>query len=278
MKKVCLLGDGAVGKTSLIRRFVEGFFDEKYLSTLGTVVSRKQLSSPSEEYNLNMQIWDISGQTEFKRIHATGFKGAGGALAVCDVTKKETVKNIKIWIENFLKYTKADTPIVILINKMDLVEDDFDSAVEVNEILEQYDYPIYYTSAKTGFNVENAFKNLGSEMLMKIQSIEQPLWKDSEIDKTCRDPHELLDYVTVRFCNAISDYDRGMEIVRNIVEEEGIDFHSITKKETSTVMRKLVQEVHKLENKEVLFGLQQDFLIAITQCKNDKYPKMIKNT
>lgn len=83
-KKVCLLGDFAVGKTSLVRRFVEGHFEDKYLSTIGVKVARKSLDR--DETKLNLLIWDLVGGNEFSRSETGYLLGTAGALVVCDLT------------------------------------------------------------------------------------------------------------------------------------------------------------------------------------------------
>src|SRR2546430_10752896 len=94
--KVCLIGEAAVGKTSLIRRFVLDNFDDKYIQTLGTKVSKKELASPSPDgtgdLKIDMTIWDIMGQKGFRELLKEAyFYGARGIIAVCDVTRRETL-------------------------------------------------------------------------------------------------------------------------------------------------------------------------------------------
>ena len=88
-KKICLLGDEAVGKTSLVRRYVEGRFDEKYLSTMGVTISRKTMVRPT--YTMNMLVWDMEGSPTLKKIQVNYLRGAAGALIVCDLTRRETL-------------------------------------------------------------------------------------------------------------------------------------------------------------------------------------------
>lgn len=88
-RKVCLLGDFAVGKTSLVRRFVDNRFDDKYLSSIGVKVSRKTLNR--SDHTLNLLIWDLVGGNEFSRREIGYLVGAAGALLVCDLTRLETV-------------------------------------------------------------------------------------------------------------------------------------------------------------------------------------------
>ena len=91
-KKICLLGDAAVGKTSLIRRYVMDKYDDEYLSTLGTKVTKKEVEVIDDfnfvEFQLTFMLWDVLGQKEFKRIHQAAFQGTKGALIVCDLSRQ----------------------------------------------------------------------------------------------------------------------------------------------------------------------------------------------
>src|SRR5437867_11822158 len=102
--KVCLVGEAAVGKTSLIRRFVLENFDDKYIQTLGTKVSKKALTSSSPdgsgELKIDMTIWDIMGQNGFRDLLKEAyFYGARGILALCDVTRRKTPEDVGDWNE-----------------------------------------------------------------------------------------------------------------------------------------------------------------------------------
>ena len=92
-KKVLLLGDPSVGKTSLIRKFVHNMFNDKYISTLGTKVSSKRLifKHPTQDqiFELKLMIWDVMGQKEYAMLHRSAYQGAQGALLVCDITRNE---------------------------------------------------------------------------------------------------------------------------------------------------------------------------------------------
>src|SRR6266536_64204 len=108
--KVCLVGEAAVGKTSLIRRFVLDNFDDKYIQTLGTKVSKKELTSAvpdsSGELKIDMTIWDIMGQKGFRELLKEAyFYGARGILAVCDVTRRKTLDDLDDWIEGVYSVT-----------------------------------------------------------------------------------------------------------------------------------------------------------------------------
>lgn len=170
-KKVILLGDGAVGKTSLIRKYVEDQFDDEYIFTIGTKVSRKDITvgTGDDEVIVNMVIWDILGQTDYHRTQAEAFKGAAGVLLVCDITRTETLKSlVDYWIPEFKKVA-GKVPIVFLANKSDLKDQFKFTEAEFMEFAQKCvgpnDTPLaYLTSAKTGDNVENAFISIAESM------------------------------------------------------------------------------------------------------------------
>ena len=101
-KKVCLLGDFAVGKTSLVRRFVYDLFDDKYVSTIGVKVSRKTviLTRDDDIVDLTMMLWDLAGGEEFAHMRASYLRGAAGALMVYDVSRPETLSSLHHYLRD----------------------------------------------------------------------------------------------------------------------------------------------------------------------------------
>lgn len=162
--KICLIGEGAVGKTSLIRRFVLDEFDDKYLQTLGTKVSKRELEIPSNDgepaIKVDMTIWDIMGQKGFRELLKDAyFYGAKGIIAVCDVTRRATLEELDDWIEGVYSVS-GRVPIQFLANKADLEDKIAMSEKDLEQATMAYDSKYYFTSAKTGVNVEQAFRNL----------------------------------------------------------------------------------------------------------------------
>src|SRR5512136_2573320 len=158
--KLCLLGDGAVGKTSLVRRYVFDVFDDKYLMSFGTKVTKK--SYRVGEVDLDLMIWDILGQKTQEALHAAYYRGAAGALAVCDFTRPETMNSLKVWAGGF-RAVVGDRPVLILGNKADL--DKAFSFAELRTYGSSIGCDALETSAKTGLNVENAFATIGKRLL-----------------------------------------------------------------------------------------------------------------
>lgn len=167
-KKICLLGDGAVGKTSLIRKFVMDVFDDKYIATVGTKVSRKSVALEFPEKDLHvdltLMIWDVVGQKEYQKLRLMYYQGANGALVVCDMTRKETLDGLKDWASS-IKQSLGDIPLIFLVNKSDLEEQRKITDEDIKAMAENFGASHIYTSALTGKNVEKAFQDLSSLMV-----------------------------------------------------------------------------------------------------------------
>lgn len=165
-RKICTIGDFSVGKTSLIRRFVEGKFSDRYLSTVGVKISRKPIEltdDGGESKSLQLLIWDLEGHTKFKSIAPSYLQGSKGALFVADVTRTDTVDRLGDHLNLFFSVNPKGVALVAL-NKSDL------AAPEQLELLnqsvtERYGdrvTSVYLTSAKTGDNVETIFQDMAA--------------------------------------------------------------------------------------------------------------------
>ena len=163
-KKICLLGDFAVGKTSLVRRFVEDRFDDSYLSTIGVKVSRKTV--PYVAHQLTFLIWDLAGDGRFSQMDSSYLRGASGAIIVCDLTRPRTLDAIDHYA-HLLRTLNPAAGIVFAGNKFDLETERQVQEEEVTTVAQAYGAHCLPTSAKTGLNVETAFRILGNEV-MKI--------------------------------------------------------------------------------------------------------------
>jgi small GTP-binding protein len=163
-KKICLLGEFAVGKTSLVRRYVEGRFSEEYLSTIGAQVSRKVLMRGDHE--LHLMVWDLVGGSEFSRREAGYLLGTSGALIVCDLTRPETLEAV-ISYANRLRAVNPKAAIVFVGNKVDLKAERAIDDESLFAVCHPFSKQVVLTSAKTGEMVEEAFALL-ADMLEEI--------------------------------------------------------------------------------------------------------------
>ncbi|PZV13813.1 MAG: GTP-binding protein [Pseudanabaena sp.] len=173
-QKVCLIGDFGVGKTSLIRQFVDRQFSDKYLSTVGVKISRKLVSingdvdvSQEELKQLQLIVWDIEGSTRFKAIAPSYLLGAKGALIVGDVTRQSSIQNLKDHVQLF-KSVNHKSSLIIALNKVDLIEihEREHMLQSISTEFANLNISVQITSAKTGEGVDETFQKLASQMLM----------------------------------------------------------------------------------------------------------------
>jgi len=162
-KKVCLLGDFGVGKTSLVRRFVEDRFDDKYLTTIGVKISRKTITRSYG--SMSMLIWDLAGSTGFDSFTNPSYmQGTAGAIIVCDITRRET---LTIMAE-YARQARIINPrihLVFVCNKMDLIDGRLISDEDLREVSSTFGDGTYFlSSAKTGGNVEDVFFTLAGKI------------------------------------------------------------------------------------------------------------------
>ncbi len=166
--KIVLLGDSGVGKTSLIRRYVHDAFDEGYLATIGTRVSKHSDVVSLEGgrgVQVNLVIWDVMGNRKILELLGDAyFDGARGALAVFDASRRKSLEGLKDWIDA-ARREEPRMPIIVLGNKADLVERRTVTDGEATEFCRSLGLPYLPTSAKTGLNVEAAFRRLSMEAL-----------------------------------------------------------------------------------------------------------------
>ena len=157
-KKVILTGSFGVGKTSLFNQFIYQQFSDKYLTTIGVKINKKNIAVDGED--MSLLLWDIAGEVAQDKVPASYFLGASGIVYVMDLSRSTTFNNMKTDLE-FLKKMLPDCSIVVIGNKKDLV-----SAERLQEIVDSMTENLdFTTSAKTGENVENLFLELGKRLL-----------------------------------------------------------------------------------------------------------------
>ena len=159
-KKICMLGAFAVGKTSLVSRFVHSIFSDKYQTTVGVKIDKKNVAVDGEEVTL--VVWDIYGEDAFQKVKPTFLRGSSGFLLVVDGTRPGTLEEAKL-LRDRAREAAGDVPFLLLVNKSDLVGElePGDSA-----LAEEFgDMPVLRTSAKTGEGVEDAFVVITRAML-----------------------------------------------------------------------------------------------------------------
>lgn len=168
--KVLLLGPAAVGKTSLLHRFVKNMFAEKYTLTIGVEFLAKDLKI--EKKKIRLTIWDIGGQKRFKFLHERFYKGTRGILLIFDLTNYQTFEEMEEWLSEAYEILGEKIPFVLIGNKSDLLDEvgDVVDSNEARKFAEDKGSIYIETSAKTGENVEEGFTELTKRMLELVKA------------------------------------------------------------------------------------------------------------
>lgn len=250
-RKVLLLGDGAVGKTSLIRKYVLDKFDDKYITTIGTKVTKKvvEFKRHRATIELTLMIWDVLGQRGYITIQTSSYRGAEGAVMVCDLTRKETLQSIEnYWLPN-LRQVGGDIPMVIVGNKCDLADQIQIAEGELKAYARKYDAPCFRSSAKTGENVEALFRTLGDLVLEEIATPAAA----PDLETKAVQPVTLIDAadaVIADFCRAYGDHETAMAIVRQQFTRANVDINAPEKKGLLKVIEYLAEAERSFRSEE----------------------------
>jgi small GTP-binding protein len=159
-KKVCMLGGSGVGKTSLVSRFVNSMFSDKYLTTIGVKIDKKTVSVGADE--MTMMLWDIYGEDDFQTVRDSYLRGASGYLLVADGTRHATLATATA-LQQKAESVVGHVPFLLLLNKADLQADWQVNQAALWKLAEQ-GWVVATTSAKTGAGVEDAFTKLAQKM------------------------------------------------------------------------------------------------------------------
>jgi small GTP-binding protein len=172
--KICVVGDGGVGKTSMVLRYTDDSFKENYIMTIGSNFSTKSVDLPEyPQYNIKLQIWDLAGQKHFSFVRPPFYRGATGIIYVFDLTRRSSFANLPNWRTEVEKVVTS-RPSVLVGNKLDLAnqgnreigEQDGESLKNELQALSYFE-----TSAKEGVNIEDVFKITVLEILKSSNKI-----------------------------------------------------------------------------------------------------------
>ena len=164
--KVLTAGEGGVGKTTLLHKFIDGKFSADTKMTIGVEFFLKELSIDGQDVIL--QLWDFGGQERFRFLLESYVTGAKGALLMFDLTRTMTLENLEQWV-NICRKENTDLPILFLGTKADLTDDVCVDADYINDHQDGFNLFDYMAiSAKTGMNVQNAFETLTRRVLREL--------------------------------------------------------------------------------------------------------------
>lgn len=276
-----LIGDSSVGKTSLIRRYVIDEFHDSYIETIGTKISKKEieLEVNGTEYSMSLQIWDVLGQKAYSAVQSRAFVGMDGAILVSDITRTETLESLSTyWIPTLQKVVPV-APLVFLANKSDLAYDAQFTVEDLIKMAEEHTTKgldnAFLTSAKTGKNVEQAFKTIAN-LILSAQVMEDPtkeifeeLMAESvymERDKTTL--VGVTDAIIADFCDAYEDKDEGMKILREQFIRAGVGVSNPTKEGMLKAIDYLIEEVTKVLDEETVKVIRHRWVQMVNDAKD----------
>ena len=155
-KKICMLGAFSVGKTSLVRRYVQSAFSDAYLTTVGVKIDKKTLDVKGE--SVSLILWDIAGEDDVSTVRMSYLRGTAGYLLVADGTRVVTLEVVRS-LQARVQAELGSVPFILLVNKLDLADRWTISDADINALRES-GWSVRPTSAKTGEGVEEAFQEL----------------------------------------------------------------------------------------------------------------------
>ncbi|WXG41675.1 MAG: GTP-binding protein [Candidatus Freyarchaeum deiterrae] len=164
-----MVGDGAVGKTSLVKKYSENTFRDDYLPTIGSGFATKRLTLDGIE--VTYQIWDMGGQPQFKVVRQNFYRGARGVVYVFDISRRETLDNLEKWREE-VSETCGEVPNILIGNKIDLprkVE-----AQEGKQYGQCFNAPYFEASLPLNTNIDECFESIGKLILRRAESLQGP--------------------------------------------------------------------------------------------------------
>jgi small GTP-binding protein len=156
--KLLLLGDQAVGKSSLILRYADNEFNLNIMGTAGVDLKRKNVMINQE--NVKVNIYDTAGHERFKQISKSQFKGSDGIIIIYDVTDKKSFDNVSIWMNHIKENSESGVEIMLVGNKIDRTSERQVQSDDGQALSQKYGVNFMETSAKTGDNVESTFMKL----------------------------------------------------------------------------------------------------------------------
>ena len=160
-KKICMLGGFAVGKTSLVRRFVSNVFSDHYQTTIGVTVEKKSVTVNDQE--IVLMLWDLYGEDEFQKVRDSYLRGSSGYILVMDGTRKATV-DTALALQQKAARTVGTVPFVSIINKAD-VRSEWEIDERAIAQLRERGWPVLFGSAKLGQGVEELFAQLATQIV-----------------------------------------------------------------------------------------------------------------
>jgi small GTP-binding protein len=236
-KSIVLLGDGAVGKTCLIRRYVVDQYSDDYIQTIGTKVTKKEvrLQEDGQETDMTMMIWDLIGQKGYRYTQSLSIRDMDGALLIADLTRPDTLTSLlSYWIPLILR-NAGPIPMIFLGNKCDLVKEQKFGIEEIREVSDNCvafgSAPqCFLTSAKTGDHVEETFEQLAGfvkDYKRKPKFLSHWMLMDLSEIKTLTD---IVDHITADFAEQFGGMAHATPFIKHQMKLAKLDFNNPNEK------------------------------------------------
>lgn len=164
--KVVLLGEGSVGKTSIVLRYTENLFNDKHIETQQASFKTKKLTFDGRR--IELAIWDTAGQERFRALGPLYYREANGAILVFDITDEDSFNQVKSWVKELKRMLGNDVVLCIVGNKTDLEKDRTVPLETAEEYAKLVNAKLYHTSAKLNKGIEELFDDLAKRMLEKL--------------------------------------------------------------------------------------------------------------
>ncbi|MEJ2248119.1 MAG: GTP-binding protein [Candidatus Lokiarchaeota archaeon] len=262
--KFIIIGDHEVGKTSIIRRFVENKFTKNYRATIGLNI----MSHKFEFYDNQIQfsLWDIGAQKFFKRLRKMYYMGAQAAFIVFDVTNNESFEHVEDWYNEVNQFLNLrNLPIIIVGNKVDLEEErevDYQEGVKLTKKLSEEgrvsNISYIETSALTGENIQDAFSLISYHYIMKHKETEEGILRKS-LKKLLDEILEKKDTLELTFLQRNLFWSPGLQILMDVNKESSINERieeknkRIYKYSNGLILKNNIFEDFKVENSDCVF-------------------------
>jgi small GTP-binding protein len=285
-KKIVMLGDSSVGKTSMVRRYVYDTFEDSYITTIGSKITTKEmlLLVDEEEIDVKLVIWDILGRVGYNASHARMFAGADGAFLIADLTRRETLGSLERYWIPLLFEVVGNIPLVFASNKSDLTDACSYEFKEMEEMASRYNYgcdPIpsplktcYITSAKTGENAENAFQSLGHLLLankIPVNPIKE-IWESLVAEGIYRDSDKktlvgATDAIIVEFAAGFEDEKLAQQFISQEFVRAGLDVRNPSKDGLFRVVELLAEVESEYKEEELVLENRQRRMDMVNRVK-----------
>lgn len=265
-KKVILIGDPGVGKTSLIRRYVLNEFSDDYIMTIGVNVSKKsiEVGTGSSKLPLNMMIYDIMGQHDFRSVRDKYISGANGAFIVMDLSRIDTIDNVQsFWLPE-IKKKLGNIPVVFLGNKMDLVMGDTTAKYLLDIISGTTSFPYNLCSAKSGEGVDESFRIM-AEILTDLRSSTEI--KEKMEERPVENIRSAVDSIIRHFCDSHKDPDKAIGICSKLFKEMGFNLQEPRTDLLLQIINRLAEEENAYLDKKTVMKNRTERLRLLTSSR-----------